>query len=746
MNAADTNTACLDWNIHPGFCCTCCTGVDVHTLVKYAALSADISAEEAIDLVLHNTYPDKDNLWRGYKRLKFVPFNPVDKYTMAVIQDEQTGQVFRLLKGAPQVVLKRAHNFAEIHEPVEKKIIDYANRGYRALGFGMAEGPGSTDAPGTRWEFLGLLPLFDPPRHDTAVTIERCLEMGISVKMVTGDQQLIGIETARQLGMGTQIHKIEVLLKAKQGSGLVEGHSNVDELVEHADGFAEVFPEHKFEIVKILQDRHHMVGMTGDGVNDAPALKKADVGIAVHGATEAARGAADIVLTEPGLSVIVEAVIGARKIFQRMTTYAKYTVAMTFRICFTFGILTIAYDWYFPTILIVLLAVFNDGAMIALSKDKVTPSPTPNAWRLRDVFIVGIVYGLYLTLSTWVLYHVAAKTTFFEDRIHLFSLNDTDEVLRPFCNNLLTSRGITDVNAPASTFATQLGPQYGSVSESAMEQCLAEQRYVRGAQLRTLIYAQVSISGQALVFVVRTASHSFCVLAGGLTYVAFICAQIAASLIAGFGFGGYAYPPETVSNCQLCLESQLNYPKYWASGRVPVAGTEGVYTASVIGCREWVLVAWIWSLIWYIGLDPLKWTLMWALNEDGYRSRHSWKRHIRNRARPATKTGEENTVTVGGAAASYANPLGRASIRKPDPRTLSRASLVKVETGPQGLRRVSANPYNRVSAETQEALGNLASQSTIANPNPLVRLSAVGRRTNTENAGSGGVRRASLPV
>eukprot|EP00879_Flechtneria_rotunda_P000132 GHRR01000195.1.p1 GENE.GHRR01000195.1~~GHRR01000195.1.p1 ORF type:complete len:605 (+),score=166.88 GHRR01000195.1:2516-4330(+) len=237
-------------------------GVDVHTLVKYAALSADISAEEAIDLVLHNTYPDKDNLWRGYKRLKFVPFNPVDKYTMAVIQDEQTGQVFRLLKGAPQVVLKRAHNFAEIHEPVEKKIIDYANRGYRALGFGMAEGPGSTDAPGTRWEFLGLLPLFDPPRHDTAVTIERCLEMGISVKMVTGDQQLIGIETARQLGMGTQIHKIEVLLKAKQGSGLVEGHSNVDELVEHADGFAEVFPEHKFEIVKILQVKFGIIQHT----------------------------------------------------------------------------------------------------------------------------------------------------------------------------------------------------------------------------------------------------------------------------------------------------------------------------------------------------------------------------------------------------------------------------------------------------------------------------------------------------
>ncbi|WIA14716.1 hypothetical protein OEZ85_003206 [Tetradesmus obliquus] len=338
------------------------------------------------------------------------------------------------MKGAPQVVLRRAHNFEAIHAGVEQKIIEYASRGYRALGFGLAEGPGGPDAPGTQWQFLGLLPLFDPPRHDTAETIERCHAQGIAVKMVTGDQALIGVETARQLGMGTNIHKIEVLLQAKAGGGLVDGHADVGQLVEAADGFAEVFPEHKFEIVAMLQARDHMVGMTGDGVNDAPALKKADVGIAMHGATEAARGAADIVLTEPelsviveaaivricylflpkstlvlaactflhpqtepGLSVMVEAVIGARCIFQRMTTYAKY----------------------FPTILIVLLAVFNDGAMITLSKDHVTPSPLPNSWQLKHIFIVGIVYGLYLTLSTWVLYHVASKMTFFESHLHM---------------------------------------------------------------------------------------------------------------------------------------------------------------------------------------------------------------------------------------------------------------------------------------------------------------------------------------
>lgn len=310
---------------------------------RFGALSANIVTEEPIDMVMYESYADREALPQRYKLIKFIPFNPVDKYTVAVLNDMETGKVIRIMKGAPQVVVRNAHNAAEIEADCTEKITEYALRGYRALGVSRADGDGSDGK--TSWQMVGLVPLFDPPRHDTKDTIERCLEMGIHVKMITGDQLLIGKETAKQLGMGTNMFTTEALLKAKQGLGLVDGHASVEDLVEEADGFAEVFPEHKYMIVKILQERGHMCGMTGDGVNDAPALKKADVGIAVAGATDAARGAADIVLTEPGLYTIVGAVIGARMIFQRMTTYSRYTVAMTFRICFTFGLLTVIYDW-----------------------------------------------------------------------------------------------------------------------------------------------------------------------------------------------------------------------------------------------------------------------------------------------------------------------------------------------------------------------------------------------------------------
>ncbi|KNC73079.1 plasma membrane ATPase, partial [Sphaeroforma arctica JP610] len=476
-------------------------------ILLYGALGAKIENEEPIDLCCHDAYGEKkDTLWNEYKCTKYVPFNPSDKRTIATIEEVATGKTFRASKGAPQVILQMAHNYEQIKDKFEGRILEYASRGYRALGVGYSDGKDSD-----KWEFVGLIPIFDPPRHDTKDTIAKCLELGIGVKMITGDQLPIGIETARQLGMGTNMYTTEVF--KDEHSGLVDGTMTLSELVENADGFAEVFPEHKYDIVKRLQERGHITGMTGDGVNDAPALKKGDIGIAVSDATDAARAAADIVLTEAGLGVIIDAIIGARKIFQRMKSYAKYTVAMTFRICFTFGLLTVLYDWYFPTILIVLLAIFNDGAMISLSKDRVTPSRNPDAWFLQSIFINGLVYGLYLTLSSWALFYIASHTDFFEggSALNMQSLQYT----------------VSDVYCEF-----QKGLAVGSDNYN---QCVAEVTWERQSRLRALMYAQVSISGMALIFVTRTSKFSWLDRPGVMPMAAFIFSQIVSSLVAGFG-------------------------------------------------------------------------------------------------------------------------------------------------------------------------------------------------------------------
>lgn len=717
----------------------CMEGYSIEDVLKYSALSTNITTEEPIDVTLWEAYNKREELLTEWKQIKMVPFNPVDKFTNRYVKNEKTGDVIRLMKGSPQVVLKNAYNSADISDLINGKIVEFANRGFRALGIAKAVGDGLDGQ--TKWEMVGLLPLYDPPRHDTKETVENCHKLGIEVKMVTGDHLLIGKETAKMLNMGTTMFASEELIKAKEGHPEhLHGFKDVTEMVEKCNGFAEVFPEHKFEIVKILQDADHMVGMTGDGVNDAPALKKADVGIAVAGATDAARGAADIVLTEPGLSTIVTAVVGARKIFQRMTTYAKYTVACTFRICFTFGLLTVIYDWYFPTILIVILAVFNDGAMIALSKDRVVASQTPNSWNLTNIFVGGIVYGLYLTLSSWALYQTCVKNNIFYDRIGMYSLDDTFDTVTQWCrenmdvkNYFYSPNGTvlrSDDLACNTAYAGQMDCQeFNDVTN--LDQCLAEQRHVRGGIMRTLLYLQVSISGQALVFVVRTQKHSLLDAAGMYTYLGFIGAQLGATAIAAFGFNGYPNPADGqgISHCIFCtysIGSPPNKVEFWSAKQAPIYGTESSFGASVLGCTYWVLVAWIWSAMWYVLLDPIKWGLAYALNEDGFRDRASWLK-AKKRSAPVHVDKERELGPAGMMAPTYGNPLGRASLAVVPASALERASITKVSVERQanGLMRVSARPANLSSHST----GVQAPQRTV-----LERVSgSLNRRSHTPN-------------
>src|SRR5271156_2593926 len=251
-----------------------------------------------------------------------------------------------------------AANAGEVKPAVEQAVNEFAGRGFRSLGVARADQE-------DKWQFVGVLPLFDPPRVQAKATIASARQMGVSVKMVTGDQTAIAIETAKQLGMGTNILDASGLGDTKRQESAESG-----EAIEEADGFAQVFPEHKFHIVDVLQQRGHIVGMTGDGVNDAPALKKADCGIAVSGATDTARAAASIVLLASGLSVIIDAIKESRRIFQRMNSYAIYRIAETLRVLFFMTLAILVFNFYPVTaVMIVMLALLNDGAILSIAYD-----------------------------------------------------------------------------------------------------------------------------------------------------------------------------------------------------------------------------------------------------------------------------------------------------------------------------------------------------------------------------------------
>ena len=243
----------------------------------------------------------------AYQVIHFQPFDPVHKRTEATVKSHD-GSVFKVTKGALQVILDLSANANQVRGEVEQAVNEFAARGFRSLGIAR------TDQQ-DRWQFLAVLPLFDPPREDSKATIQTVQQMGSRLKMITGDQVAIARETARQLGLGTNILDAGLFVETSHHET-----GQLADAIEQADGFAQVYPEHKYHIVDVLQQHGHVVGMTGDGVNDAPALKKADVGIAVSGATDAARAAADIVLLSPGLSVIINAIEESRKIFQRMTS------------------------------------------------------------------------------------------------------------------------------------------------------------------------------------------------------------------------------------------------------------------------------------------------------------------------------------------------------------------------------------------------------------------------------------------
>ncbi|CAH8342940.1 unnamed protein product [Eruca vesicaria subsp. sativa] len=512
-------------------------GVDREHVILLAARASRVENQDSIDAAVVGMLGDPKEARAGVREVHFMPFNPVDKRT-ALTYVESDGSWFRASKGDTEQIL----NLCSCEEDVKRKahgVIDkFAERGLRSLAVARQEVPEKKkDASGGPWQLVGLLPLFDPPRHDSAETIRRALNLGVNVKMITGDQLAIGKETGRRLGMGTNMYPSSALLGQEKDSSL--GALPVDELIEKADGFAEVFPEHKYEIVSRLQQRNHICGMTGDGVNDASALKRADIGIAVAGATDAARGASDIVLTEPGLSVIISAVLTSRAIFQRMKNYTIYAVSNTIRIVFGFMFIALLWEFDFAPFMVLIIAILNDGAIMTISKDKVKPSPQPDSWKLIEIFSTGVVFGGYQALMTVIFFWAMTDTNIFSNMFGVRPLSQRPE------------------------------------------------------QMMAALYLQVSITSQALIFVTRSRSWSYVEPPGLLVLVAFIIAQLVATLIAVYA--------------------------NWSFARIEGAGW------------GWAGVIWLYSLLTYIPLDLLKFAICYVL------SGKAWLNLLENKTAFTTK-------------------------------------------------------------------------------------------------------------
>lgn len=459
------------------------TGIEKDTVLLLAARASRVENQDAIDGAIVGTLADPKEARAGITEVHFLPFNPVDKRTALTYIDSNENW-HRASKGAPEQILELCNCTIDMRNKVHSVIDKFAERGLRSLAVARQQVPEKRkESPGGPWQFVGLLSLFDPPRHDSAETIRRALDLGVNVKMITGDQLAIAKETGRRLGMGANMYPSASLLGHHKDPNLET--IPVDELIVKADGFAGVFPEHKYEIVKRLQEMKYVCGMTGDGVNDAPALKKADIGIAVADATDAARSASDIVLTEPGLSVIIHAVITSRCIFQRMKNYTIYAVSITIRIVLGFLLITLIWKFDCSAFMVLIIAILNDGTIMTISKDRVKPSPLPDSWKLKEIFATGVVLGTYLATMTVIFFWAMYDHQFFSEKFGVRPLRTNNEYM-------------------------------------------------------AALYLQVSIVSQALIFVTRSRSWSFLERPGLLLVIAFIIAQLIATFIAVYANWGFA--------------------------------------------------------------------------------------------------------------------------------------------------------------------------------------------------------------
>ena len=430
------------------------SGVKDKELLLYAALASQKESNDPIDdAIIIESNEMNGEISDKYITSEFKPFDPVMKRTEALIEDD-THEKYKVTKGAAQAIQSLVGD--EYSHEVEENVNKFANNGYRALGVGKTDKKGN-------WHYVGLIALYDPPREDSAETIATAQSMGVDVKMVTGDHIAIAKEISKEVNLGKKI--------ILPSDFVDKPDRNAEQIVDEADGFAQVFPEHKYHIVELLQKKGHIVGMTGDGVNDAPALKKADVGIAVSGSADAAKSAADIVLIKLGLSVIIDSIKESRKIFQRMNNYSIYRIAETVRVLFFITISIIVFNFYpITALMIVLLALLNDAPIMTIAYDNVLYSNKPEKWNMRLILIIATFLGFIGVVSTFLFFYIGV------DIFHL-----SHNVLQSF------------------------------------------------------IYLKLSVAGHLMVFIARTKGPFWSVRPALLLFLAIVLTQLTATLITVYG-------------------------------------------------------------------------------------------------------------------------------------------------------------------------------------------------------------------
>jgi len=358
-------------------------------LLRAGALTARGDDGDPIDEAILRAVDE--NELDDFEVVDFHPFDAQRKRAEADVRHDS--EEFSVAKGAPRAILELVEADGELAERVKEKVAELGDDGFRALGVAQKKGDG--------WEFLGILPLLDPPREDAADVVEEAQNHGLDVRMITGDDAAIARQVAGQVGLGTDILAAPELFG--DGEDDLEGEEAKKAL--EADGFAQVTPEHKFRLVRCFQSGDRIVGMTGDGVNDAAALKQAEVGVAVEDATDAARAASDLVLTGRGLGVIIHAVEEARRIFQRMVSYATFRITETLRVLLFIAISILAFELYPVTpIMIVLLAILNDIPIMTMATDNARAADHPVRWDMRGVLTTAAILGIGGVISSFVLF------------------------------------------------------------------------------------------------------------------------------------------------------------------------------------------------------------------------------------------------------------------------------------------------------------------------------------------------------